>query len=156
MVDWNKDPEPSDLRWEEEGTVVGITWDDGHDSRYRLEYLRQVCPCAQCRGAHDEPPIRTTPAKPFQILNDVQVQMARGASTVKSAEPVGHYAICFHWADGHNDGIYSYRFLRAMCPCEACSAKLAQTPAESEVAPTPRTPRQQAQFEAAQREAGRG
>jgi DUF971 family protein len=35
-------------------------------------------------------------------------------------EPVGGYALALHWFDGHASGIYSFRYLRALCPCEAC------------------------------------
>jgi DUF971 family protein len=35
-------------------------------------------------------------------------------------EPVGRYAIQFHWSDGHATGIYSFDRLRALCPCPAC------------------------------------
>jgi DUF971 family protein len=26
------------------------------------------------------------------------------------------------WGDGHETGIYSYRYLRELCPCATCSA----------------------------------
>ena len=29
-----------------------ITWDDGHTSIYPFGLLRAACPCAQCRGGH--------------------------------------------------------------------------------------------------------
>ncbi|MFT5429986.1 MAG: DUF971 family protein [Myxococcota bacterium] len=141
MVDWSKDPEPDDLRWEDDNTTVGIMWNDGHASKYRLEYLRRICPCAVCRDSHAHPPIRTD-AKPFQILNAVQVQVARGSSKVRSVEPIGNYAISFVWSDGHDDGIYSYRFMRSMCPCDECTATLKDS----------RSPEQQALVDAAKRE----
>jgi DUF971 family protein len=40
-----------------------------------------------------------------------------------SAEGVGKYAIKFHWNDGHELGIYSWQFLRDVCPCEECNAQ---------------------------------
>jgi hypothetical protein len=36
------------------------------------------------------------------------------------AEAVGKYAIKFNWNDGHELGIYSWVFLRDVCPCEEC------------------------------------
>ena len=33
---------------------------------------------------------------------------------------VGSYAIRVTWTDGHDSGIYTYDWLRAHCPCEAC------------------------------------
>jgi DUF971 family protein len=31
---------------------------------------------------------------------------------------VGNYALQLNWSDGHNSGIYSWQFLRELCPCE--------------------------------------
>src|ERR1044071_737343 len=30
-----------------------ITWDDNHTSVYPFELLRAACPCASCRGGHE-------------------------------------------------------------------------------------------------------
>ena len=35
-------------------------------------------------------------------------------------EPVGSYALQFHWSDGHSTGIYTWTLLRAACPCAIC------------------------------------
>jgi DUF971 family protein len=44
-----------------------------------------------------------------------------------SVEPVGKYAIRFYWNDGHDLGIYSWQFLRDVCPCAECkSARMAE------------------------------
>ncbi len=34
--------------------------------------------------------------------------------------PVGSYAITPVWEDGHDAGIYQWRYLRALCPCGEC------------------------------------
>ena len=31
-------------------------------------------------------------------------------------EPVGNYAIGFRWSDGHVTGIYTFDYLRSLCP----------------------------------------
>jgi len=38
-------------------------------------------------------------------------------------EPVGNYAIAFSWKDGHDTGIYTFRLLRGLCPCEDCGGE---------------------------------
>ncbi len=38
------------------------------------------------------------------------------------AEPVGRYAIRFIFHDGHQTGIYSWEYLRDVCPCAECKA----------------------------------
>ena len=125
---WAEDAEPDELNWEDDGRTVAVLWNDGHRSRYRLEYLRRICPCAGCRDAHAAPPISAAPKKTFNILTPTQVQLAKGATQVRSVEPIGNYAISFEWSDGHDDGIYSYRFLRSMCPCPECVARLTDQP----------------------------
>ena len=129
---WAEDAEPEELRWEDNGQVVAIDWADGHSSRYRLPYLRRICPCAGCRDAHASPPITSAAPKSFKILTPSQVQLAKGAATVTAVEPIGNYAICFTWSDGHDDGIYSYRFLRSMCPCLICTAKHEDQPIKAQ------------------------
>ena len=106
---------PKNLEWLEQGQVVGIEWADGHFSRYTLEYLRKICPCAACLKIHDSPPITFAPKKMFTVLSDQQVNAAKNDAAVKRVEPVGNYAIRFIWADGHADGLYSYDYLRKKC-----------------------------------------
>jgi len=33
---------------------------------------------------------------------------------------VGNYALSIIWGDGHDTGIYSYRWLRQLCACPTC------------------------------------
>jgi len=124
--EWAQDAEPADLRWEDDDTVVGIDWNDGHESRYPVGYLRRICPCALCTDAHATPPISAKPNKPFTVLSNTQAQLAKATSKAKQAYPIGNYAIGFIWDDGHDDGIYSLRFLRGMCPCPECALRLKQ------------------------------
>ncbi|MGH9513872.1 MAG: gamma-butyrobetaine hydroxylase-like domain-containing protein [Terriglobales bacterium] len=100
------------------GTGVEIEWMDGHKSNYSFPFLRDACPCALCdderrKSGRDfgEPP-KSTAALP----------MFKPAAKPLTAEPVGKYAIKFHWNDGHELGIYSWRFLRDVCPCEECKS----------------------------------
>jgi DUF971 family protein len=99
------------------GTGMDIEWKDGHASHYGFVYLRNACPCAMCeeeRGKagrrHGEPPQLPPGALP----------MFQPAAKPLSAEGIGKYAIRFKWNDGHDLGIYSWKFLREVCPCEEC------------------------------------
>jgi DUF971 family protein len=85
--------------------VVKLTWDDGHVGEYAEEYLRGYCPCAMCQGHGPQRKFIPSP----------------GAKLV-GIRPVGNYAIEFQWQDGHSTGIYSYDYLRALCPCDVCAA----------------------------------
>ena len=94
---------------------VKIDWKDGHHSEYGLTYLRDMCPCATCTGAHGTTPREKESGKPPEPANPFQ--MYKPALKILSAEPVGNYAIRINWSDGHNTGIYSWEHLRRICPC---------------------------------------
>jgi len=100
---------PEELIWTELGHMQ-VRWGDGHVSTFTPAYLRKICPCADCRGAHGGPP------KAFVILSPAKVQNAPRQVIIEKVEPVGNYAIAFTWGDGHREGIYSWRLLRSSCP----------------------------------------
>jgi DUF971 family protein len=88
-----------------------IDWADGHQTVYPLDGLRRACPCASCQGHEHlgelpDPAVFRVPA----LMRWAQLRL----------EPVGHYALRFHWDDGHNTGLYTWQRLRAMCPCAVC------------------------------------
>jgi len=85
---------------------VGITWSDGHASRFPNRYLRDNCPCAMCRETR---PRYTLPVRSDDGLHPLQISA------------VGRYALGVHWSDGHDAGIYSYETLRSLCPCDECA-----------------------------------
>jgi DUF971 family protein len=35
---------------------------------------------------------------------------------------MGSYAIRIDWSDGHDTGIFTFEYLKAICPCEQCGA----------------------------------
>lgn len=90
-----------------------IDWTDGHRTVFPLDGLRRACPCAGCMGGHEhmgtlpDPEIFRVPS--LMRWNDVRV------------EPVGTYAIRIRWDDGHDAGIYTWKRLRDMCPCDICA-----------------------------------
>jgi DUF971 family protein len=49
--------------------------------------------------------------------------MFKPAVKPESAEGVGKYAIKFNWNDGHNLGIYSWKWLREICGCDQCAGR---------------------------------
>ena len=84
-----------------------IEWEDGHRSLYGYEFLRLNCPCASC--------CEEWTGRRLISLDHVAKEIHP-----LSHEPVGRYAVRFHWSDGHQTGIYSFDFLRRLCPCQAC------------------------------------
>ena len=93
---------------------VTIDWNIEHTSIYPFALLRHACPCAECRGGHDKMSSEADPGVFELPLDDSP------ATRIKSLEAVGSYAITIEWEDGHNFGIYNWRYLRALCPCPIC------------------------------------
>lgn len=94
---------------------VTITWNDGHTSHYSIAALRAACPCATCHDLH-----RTgapQPAAPPLL----PLYQPTGA-TLEGVKPVGRYALQFLFSDRHNTGIYTWEYLRQLCPCDHCQA----------------------------------
>jgi DUF971 family protein len=83
-----------------------VRWDDGHVSLYDIDYLRSWCPCASCQGHAPE-------AK----------YLDRHGEELVHLEVVGNYALAPTWADGHNTGLFSFRLLRGLCPCDDCGGE---------------------------------
>jgi DUF971 family protein len=100
------------------GTGVDIDWKDGHRSTYSFNWLRDACPCALC----DEERSKSGRVVGEGVkLAPGALPMFKPAAKPLKADPVGKYAIKFHWNDGHELGIYSWQFLREHCPCAECS-----------------------------------
>lgn len=95
---------------------IEIDWTDGHHSSYGAAYLRDECPCATCTGAHGTEPRKSSYSSPAPSA----FQMYQPALKMEAVEAVGNYAIQIRWSDGHSTGIYSFDYLRRICPCGAC------------------------------------
>ena len=76
-----------------------IEWRDGVVSHYPFLALRDACPCASCV---DE----LTGEK---VLDRKTIQQD---IHIRNCDYVGNYAIRIDWSDGHNTGLYAFRFLR--------------------------------------------
>jgi len=99
------------------GTGVDIDWKDGHVSHFSFQWLRDACPCATC----DEERKKTNrqPGEPVRQAASI-LPLYKEKLRPKEVQSVGKYAICFHWNDGHETGIYSWDYLRANCQCDEC------------------------------------
>jgi DUF971 family protein len=48
-----------------------------------------------------------------------------------SVTAVGNYALSFGWSDGHDSGIYTFEYLRKLCPCAQCLPEGLKEPSET-------------------------
>ena len=104
---------PTSIKLAGENKAVAVHWSDGHLSTYPYSYLRGKCPCATCE---DQGPPAERPVSQLPIFGQKPLAPER-------AELVGRYALQIFWNDGHSAGIYSFDYLRTLCPCPECNAK---------------------------------
>jgi DUF971 family protein len=94
-----------------------IDWQDGHHCVYTISYLRSMCPCAVCKLVREgNDPHDISPALKKKPLLTILPGNYSGEITVTSAEMVGNYAIKLVFSDQHDAGIYSFDYLRQICP----------------------------------------
>lgn len=87
-------------------TRIDVEWDDGHTSTYSAAQLRRLCPCAQCVNEMTGVRMLDPASVPDDLVqHDVTL--------------VGNYAVAVRFADGHQTGIFTFRFLRENDPSEA-------------------------------------
>lgn len=91
------------------GVILILQWKDGHRSELPLDQVRRACPCAACgdKGSGEK-------RSPLHVVAPIP------PSAVRTIQPVGRYALQFHWANGHETGIYSFELLRSLCECPEC------------------------------------
>jgi DUF971 family protein len=89
--------QPSRVKAPHGAKSLEITWSDRHVSVFPHELLRGYCPCATCQGHSGT--IRFIAGANLELVN---------------LEQVGNYALSFSWGDGHDTGIYTFRYLRKL------------------------------------------
>ena len=105
---------PTNITADRQALNMTVNWSDGHVSIYPFSLLRAGCPCAQCRGGHEN----MGPEPDAQVFaSQLQDSPATHLVTIKAT---GSYGITIVWEDGHDYGIYNWHYLRALCPCPEC------------------------------------
>ena len=79
--------------------------------------LRWSCPCAECRGEGYGTVGRL----------DRETTLPAEELRLEAVTLVGRYALQLGFASGHSTGIYSFRYLRSLCPCEECQRSTRQS-----------------------------
>ena len=83
---------PTEIILHQKSKTLELAYDDG--ARYNLpaEFLRVYSPSAEVRG-HGP--------------GEGVLQLGKENVNIVQIEPVGTYAVCLHFDDGHNTDIYS-------------------------------------------------
>jgi len=96
--------EPREIKQEDDSTL-SILWGDDRRCLYGAAELHRACPCAQCVNEWTGERM----LKPENISENIEI---------RDLSLVGRYAINFRWSDGHETGIYSFRYLRELCEAQ--------------------------------------
>jgi DUF971 family protein len=118
MTETSQKHRPTNITLNKQTHELAIQWSDSHMSGYPLDGLREACPCALCRGGHEF-------MGPQYDPNLIELKPARSYE-VKDMQLVGNYALQITWSDLHSSGIYTWDYLRRICPCPICIAERAQ------------------------------
>ena len=102
---------PTAMTWNKNEGTLEITWNDGAICQYPLSHLREACPCVECRGGHQNMGREHDPANILKLT-------PKRSYVMTELVPIGNYAIQPSWDDGHHTGIYTWDYLRRICPPE--------------------------------------
>jgi DUF971 family protein len=86
---------------EESDRELTISWSDGSESKLGAAGLRRSCPCAACVNEWTGEKMLTDASVPDDI-------------SFTGISIVGRYALNFRFSDGHETGIYSFKFLSGL------------------------------------------
>ena len=87
---------PTEIRMHRKSRILELVYADGERYNLAAEYLRVYSPSAEVQG-HG----------PGQRV----LQVGKEGVNIDRIEPVGNYAVCLHFDDEHNTGIYAWETL---------------------------------------------
>ena len=90
------EPVPTEIRLRKKSRLLTIRYADGREFDLSFEYLRVHSPSAEVKG---HGPGQET------------LQTGKENVSVVEIEPVGRYAIRLIFDDGHNTGLYTWKYL---------------------------------------------
>ena len=93
------EPVPAEIKLRKASRVLEVSFDDGHLFQLPFEYLRVHSPSAEVKG-HG-------PGQEVLVLG-------KEAVGVRAVEPVGQYAVKIVFDDGHDTGLFTWRYLHEL------------------------------------------
>jgi DUF971 family protein len=90
------DPVPAEIKLRKTSRVLEVSFEDGSRFQLPFEYLRVHSPSAEAKG-HG-------PGQQVLVLGKESVG-------VRAVEPVGQYAVKLVFDDGHDTGLYTWKYL---------------------------------------------
>jgi DUF971 family protein len=93
------DPVPTEIRLRTRSRLLEVTFEDGSRFELPFEYLRVYSPSAEVKG-HG-------PGEGVLVTGKADV-------AIRAIEPVGQYAVKLVFDDGHDTGLYSWKYLHEL------------------------------------------
>lgn len=93
------DPWPTEIRLSKDRRVLSLAYENGATDSFEAEFLRVHSPSAEVQG-HSPAQRQTVPGK-------------RNVKIV-AVDPIGNYAVRLTFDDGHNTGLFSWRYFRTL------------------------------------------
>jgi DUF971 family protein len=90
---------PTAIKLRTVSRVLDIAFDDGQQFELPFEYLRVYSPSAEVRG---------------HGAGQETLQIGKHDVVIKKVEPVGHYALRLVFDDGHDSGIFTWKYLHEL------------------------------------------
>jgi DUF971 family protein len=90
------DPQPTEIKVRTRSRALEVSFDDGSRFELPFEYLRVHSPSAEVKG-HG-------PGQEVLVPGKRDVGLA-------GVEPIGQYAVRLVFDDGHDSGLYSWKYL---------------------------------------------
>jgi DUF971 family protein len=93
------DTAPTEIRLRSKSRLLQVSFADGTQYELPFEFLRVNSPSAEVQG-HG-------PGQKVLVTGKENV-------LIKAVEPVGHYAVKLVFDDGHDSGLYTWKYLREL------------------------------------------
>lgn len=87
---------PTEIRLQKQSRQIVVGFDDGCTFDLSFEYLRVHSPSAEVKGHGPGQEVLQTGKENVRVI---------------AIEPVGHYAVRLVFDDGHDTGLYSWKYL---------------------------------------------
>jgi len=92
-------PQPTQITLRSRSRVLHVAYDDGRAFELPFEYLRVHSPSAEVQGHSPDQAVLVTGKEQVGILR---------------VEPVGQYAVKLVFDDGHDTGLYTWKYLHEL------------------------------------------
>jgi len=87
---------PIEIKLHQVSDILEVSFDDGSAFKLPSEYLRVYTPSAEAIG---------------HAPGQETLQLGKEMVSISEIKPIGNYAICLVFSDGHDSGIYTWDLL---------------------------------------------